>query len=75
MSFSPDEIAVAIQKTIPNFKISYQPDFRQQIADSWPKSIDDSEARIDWGWQPHYDLESMSKVMLDKLSEQYTIVV
>ena len=75
MSFSPDEIAAAIQKSIPNFKISYQPDFRQRIADSWPKSIDDSEARIDWSWKPQYNLESMSEVMIEKLSEQYNKVV
>lgn len=75
MSFSPDEIAAAIQKEIPTFKISYQPDFRQQIAASWPRSIDDSEARIDWNWKPKYNLELMSKVMLEKLSEQYNAVV
>ncbi|MFK5879276.1 MAG: NAD-dependent epimerase/dehydratase family protein [Flavobacteriaceae bacterium] len=75
MSFSPDEIAAAIQEVIPSFKISYKPDFRQEIAASWPKSIDDSEARIDWGWKPEYNLESMSKVMLEKLSEQYNTVV
>ncbi len=74
MSFSPDEIAATIRKIIPEFKISYKPDFRQEIAESWPKSIDDSEARIDWDWKPQYDLESMSKVMLEKLSEQYHII-
>ena len=75
MSFSPDEIAAAIQEVIPSFKISYEPDFRQEIAASWPKSIDDSEARIDWHWKPKYNLESMSKVMLEKLNEQYNTVV
>lgn len=75
MSFSPDEIAAAIQKIIPEFKISYKPDFRQEIAASWPRSIDDSEARMDWNWKPKYNLESMSKVMLEKLSEQYKTVV
>ncbi len=75
MSFSPDEIAAAIQEVIPSFKISYEPDFRQEIAASWPKSIDDSEARIDWGWKPKYNLDSMSKVMIEKLSEQYNTVV
>jgi len=67
MSFSPTEIAAAIQKHIPNFKINYQPDFRQQIADGWPKSIDDSLARKDWGWQPNFDLDSMTKAMLENL--------
>jgi len=75
MSFSPDEIAAAIQKSTPSFKISYEPDFRQEIAASWPKSIDDSEARIDWNWKPEYNLETMSKVMLEKLSEQYDAVL
>jgi len=75
MSFSPEEIGTAIQKIIPEFKISYKPDFRQQIAASWPKSIDDTEARMDWHWKPQYNLELMSKVMLEKLSEQYETVV
>jgi len=75
MSFSPDEIAAVIQKIIPEFKISYEPDFRQKIAASWPRSIDDSEARMDWNWKPQYNLESMSKVMLEKLNEQYQTVV
>jgi nucleoside-diphosphate-sugar epimerase len=64
MSFSPAEIAASIQKYIPDFKINYQPDFRQQIADSWPQSIDDSCARQDWNWKPDYDLDSMTRDML-----------
>ncbi|GAB1307425.1 NAD-dependent epimerase/dehydratase family protein [Urechidicola sp. KH5] len=71
MSFSPEEIATAIQKILPNFKVSYNPDFRQEIANNWPRSIDDSEARIDWNWEPKYDLNSMTSVMLEKLQEQY----
>lgn len=67
MSFSPKEIAEAIKKRIPEFTISYAPDFRQKIADSWPSKIDDSEARKDWGWQPEYDLEAMTDVMLEML--------
>lgn len=73
MSFSPEEIAHSIQKIIPNFKIVYKPDFRQEIASNWPRSIDDSEARIEWDWKPKYDLDAMTKVMLEKLKEQYTI--
>ncbi|OIQ39404.1 MAG: NAD-dependent epimerase [Bacteroidetes bacterium MedPE-SWsnd-G1] len=72
MSFAPEEIAQAIQKILPNFKISYAPDFRQEIAANWPRSIDDSDARIDWGWKPQYDLDGMTKVMLEKLKEQYS---
>ena len=67
MSFSPKEIAAAIQKHIPHFAISYKPDFRQAIADSWPDSIDDSAARQDWGWQPAFDLDKMTQVMLENI--------
>ncbi len=67
MSFSPDEIATEIKKHIPDFEISYSPDYRQKIADSWPQSIDDSVARNDWGWKPQYDLAAMTKEMLENL--------
>ena len=69
MSFTPKEIAAVIAKEKPGFEISYEPDFRQAIADSWPSSINDSEARKDWKWQHDYDLESMTKVMLENLSK------
>lgn len=67
MSFSPKEIAAEIKNHIPGFSISYKPDYRQPIADSWPQSIDDSVARKDWGWKEEYDLGSMTKDMLDNL--------
>lgn len=67
MSFSPKEIAQNIKEHIPEFEISYEPDFRQDIADSWPNSIDDSKARQDWGWKPDFDLEKTTKVMLGNL--------
>jgi nucleoside-diphosphate-sugar epimerase len=67
IDFTPKEIAQEIKKHIPEFSISYQPDFRQQIADSWPSSIDDSEARKDWKWQHKYDLESMTKDIIMNL--------
>lgn len=67
LSFSPKEISEEIKKHIPDFKISYKPDFRQQIADSWPKSIDDSEARKQWGWKEKYNLEFLVKAMLENL--------
>ncbi|MCW5517771.1 NAD-dependent epimerase/dehydratase family protein [Muriicola sp. Z0-33] len=68
MSFSPKEIAQKIKDQIPDFEITYDPDFRQAIADSWPKSIDDSRAREDWGWQPDFDLEATTREMLNNLS-------
>lgn len=67
MSFNPEEIAAEIRKHIPDFSITYKPDFRQAIADSWPQSINDQQARNDWGWKPDYDLASMTKDMLDNL--------
>lgn len=69
MSFTPKEISEAIAKVKPGFEISYEPDFRQEIADSWPSSIDDSEARKDWSWKHEYDLEKMTNVMLENLSK------
>jgi nucleoside-diphosphate-sugar epimerase len=68
MSFSPKEIAASIQKHIPDFSISYKSDYRQQIANSWPQSIDDAAARSDWGWKEEYDLEKMTADMLMNLS-------
>jgi nucleoside-diphosphate-sugar epimerase len=69
MSFSPKEIAAEVKKHIPAFNIVYQPDSRQQIANSWPGSIDDSFARNDWGWKPEFDLEVMTKDMLQNLQK------
>jgi len=67
MSFSPKEIAAEIKKFIPEFEISYKPDYRQKIADSWPQSIDDSKARSDWGWKQEFDLPKMSRDMFENL--------
>ncbi len=68
MSFAPEEIATSIQQVLPSFKISYDPDFRQAIADSWPCSIDDSQARKDWAWSPKFDLKRTTAEMLENLS-------
>jgi nucleoside-diphosphate-sugar epimerase len=71
LSFNPSELADEIKTHIPEFKINYKPDFRQKIADSWPKSIDDSTSRAEWGWSPDYDLSDMVTDMLKVLRERY----
>jgi nucleoside-diphosphate-sugar epimerase len=71
VSFSAGELAAAIKKHIPEFTVTYEPDFRQAIADSWPSSLDDSAAREEWGWKPDYDLAAMVKDMLDVLGEKH----
>jgi len=71
MSFSAGELVEEIKKHIPGFVCEYKPDFRQAIADSWPQSIDDGVARREWGWKPSYDLKSMVKDMIEKLSKRY----
>ncbi len=67
MSFSPTEIGDEIRKHIPGFQLDFKPDYRQHIADSWPKSIDDSKANEDWGWKPEFDLAKMTSDMLMNL--------
>jgi nucleoside-diphosphate-sugar epimerase len=67
-SFTPAELAENIQKHVPNFTITYSPDFRQQIADSWPKSIDDSYARNDWGWKEEFGTDKMVEIMLENVN-------
>lgn len=70
MSFSAQEIAEEIKKHIPEFVCTYEPDFRQRIADSWPRSIDDSSAREEWNWNPEYDLAKMTKDMLEHIKNK-----
>jgi len=71
ISFSPKELAEEIKKHIPELAVSYEPDSRQAIADSWPKTIDDSAAREEWGWEPSYDLAAMTEDMLKNLKIRY----
>jgi nucleoside-diphosphate-sugar epimerase len=69
ISFTPAQIAEEIKKHLPNFTITYKPDFRQKIADSWPASIDDALAREDWGWKHQYEMDSMTTIMLENLKK------
>lgn len=71
MSFTVGELAAEIKKHIPEFEISYEPDFRQAIADSWPSSLDDTAAREEWGWKPDYGISEMTKDMLEKLGKRH----
>lgn len=71
VSFTPKQLALEIKKHIPNFEIDYAPDYRQAIADSWPKSIDDSVAREQWGWKHNYGLEEMTVDMLTNLKNKF----
>ena len=73
MSFNPAEIAQEIQKHIPDFSISYEPDFRQAIADNWPASINDDSARADWNWAHSYDLKRLVSDMLENLRKQINV--
>lgn len=73
ISFNPAELTDEIKKSIPDFSISYQPDFRQKIADSWPKSIDDSVARKDWGWKHEYSLDKMTGIMLEEIKKKLKV--
>ncbi len=74
MSFTPEEIAEEIKNIVPEFRISYNSDFRQNIADSWPRSIDDSRAREDWGWKHKFDIKKMSQSMLKSLHTKYDVL-
>lgn len=72
-SFSPVEIVASIRNKYPKFMVTYVPDYRQDIASKWPKTIQDAEAKRDWGWKPQYNLDSITAVMIKKLKEKYEI--
>ena len=71
MTFSAGELAAEITKRVPGFRVTYEPDYRQAIADSWPSSIDDSAARAEWGWEPRYGLAAMTEDMLKRLTKRH----
>ncbi len=73
LSFSPEEIATEIKKTIPAFEIEYNPDYRQDIANDWPASIDDHTAREDWGWKEEYDLPALVQAMLEGIKSMANV--
>ncbi|XP_045029638.1 L-threonine 3-dehydrogenase, mitochondrial-like [Daphnia magna] len=73
MSFTPEEIVRSVQRHVPDLKVTYAPDSRQQIADSWPQVFDDSEARAEWNWKPQYDIDGMVDIMVDALRPKYQI--
>ncbi len=75
VSFTPQQIAEEIKKHIPDFEMSYNPDFRQAIADSWPSSINDTHAQDDWGWNLEYNLEKMTSDMMENLKRKYSMNV
>jgi nucleoside-diphosphate-sugar epimerase len=73
ISFSPKELAAEIKNSIPDFSISYKPDFRQSIAESWPQSIEDTYARRDWGWKPEFGLAEMSRDMIENIAAMHVV--
>jgi nucleoside-diphosphate-sugar epimerase len=73
ISFTPEQLAKSIRKYIPDFEMSYEPDFRQGIADSWPSSIDDISSREDWGWENKYDLDKITEEMIEGLKPKISI--
>jgi nucleoside-diphosphate-sugar epimerase len=70
ISFTPKELVEEIRKYIPELEVTYNPDFRQQIAESWPRRISDEAAQKDWGWKDEYDLEKMTKVMVENIKKK-----
>lgn len=70
MSFTPEELAEKISKHVPELKMTYRPDSRQKIADSWPQVFDDSEARADWGWKHEYDMDKLVADILKQVRAQ-----
>jgi threonine 3-dehydrogenase len=74
ISFTPQDIVTSIKKWYPDFQITYNPDFRQKIAENWPSSINDTSARNDWGWKPKYNLDAITEEMIHQLKKKYNLV-
>jgi len=72
VSYAPEQVVKSIQQHIPDFTITYEPDFRQAIADTWPQSINDTAARLEWGWSHEYDLDAITSLMLTNLKPLYS---
>ncbi|RXG58422.1 L-threonine 3-dehydrogenase, mitochondrial [Armadillidium vulgare] len=70
MSFTPKELVEEVKKHVPTLTVSYEPDSRQNIANTWPEVFDDTDARKDWGWQPKFDIKSMCETMFQNLRQQ-----
>ena len=75
ISFSPEDLFETIKQTYPDFSIEYKPDFRQEIAINWPESLDDAQARIDWGWNPEFDLQKMTDNMILHLKDSELVIL
>ena len=75
ISFSPADLFDAIKRFYPDFSIEYKPDFRQEIALSWPKNMNDAQARADWGWNPEYDLQKMTNDMILHLKDSELVIL
>jgi threonine 3-dehydrogenase len=71
ISFNPEQLSASIKKMMPEFSVTYEPDFRQKIADAWPKSIDDSESKADWGWFYDVSVDDLAKKIMDGIDPQY----
>jgi uncharacterized protein YihD (DUF1040 family) len=71
ISFNPEQLSSSIKKMMPEFKVDYEPDFRQKIADAWPKSIDDSESKKDWGWSYDVTVDDLAKKIMNGIHPDY----
>jgi nucleoside-diphosphate-sugar epimerase len=71
ISFNPEQLAASIKKMMPEFKVEYEPDFRQKIADAWPKSIDDHDSKNDWDWSYDVTVDDLARKIMDGIAPEY----